>query len=609
MYRVILCLAVMLAPLTANDALKGPPDDPRVVAGLRMSASTVAIPAYAKGKVIMVMFQRDKARDENLAALKGLRYVSTVILEGPGITDDGLKHLAGITTLGALNVSKTSVTGSGFAHLRQLRNLKTIMLDGSAVTDKGFALISAFRGMERIQASSTKLTGQALKALAGLTKLKHLDLPKTAVDDAGLAHLRRLNNLEYLRLNNTKVTGSGVGSLRSLRSLRYLGLSGCPITPAGFRQLRTLKQLEKLSLNGIRAPKAEWLALYTALGGVKVYRDPDKTSIGPFLLQDKTPAKPVVPPKKASATEPEGPEFVGAIRKLHGWPKSVSWSPDGKWLVSGNDSYPYMLFDAHSGKLLRTEDPSDNASGWQATFTPDGNILATCKNKKTVRLYDRAEGLQIREFAGHKENVTCLGLSPCGKRLAAGAFDGTVKVWLLASGKELLSHKTHSNSLTTVAFSPDGKLLASAGHDGVAVLWDVDADKKSRILTPPLAKGKRMLTSLRTLAWHPGGKQLIAGGHASRLYVWDAETGKLVRTMIGHTKWILAAAYCPKGETIASGDDGGTVRLWNANGRPRLLFRSHSAAVTGLAWSPDGTRLASCSNDQSIRIRTVKAPK
>jgi hypothetical protein len=79
---------------------------------------------------------------------------------------------------------------------------------------------------------------------------------------------------------------------------------------------------------------------------------------------------------------------------------------------------------------------------------------------------------------------------------------------------------------------------------------------------------------------------------------WDVRTGLLIRTFVGNTATICGLAFTPNGRRLASTSIDETVKLWDvAMGREALLLRGHTSAVFHAAFSPDGTRLAIGDND------------
>jgi hypothetical protein len=85
--------------------------------------------------------------------------------------------------------------------------------------------------------------------------------------------------------------------------------------------------------------------------------------------------------------------------------------------------------------------------------------------------------------------------------------------------------------------------------------------------------------------------------------LWDAASGQELRTLKGHTAPTWGMAFSPDGMRLASGSWDQTVRLWDAaSGQELRTLTGHIGAVWGVAFSPDGTRLASCGEDQTVRL-------
>jgi WD40 repeat protein len=127
----------------------------------------------------------------------------------------------------------------------------------------------------------------------------------------------------------------------------------------------------------------------------------------------------------------------------------------------------------------------------------------------------------------------------------------------------------------------------------------------------PLVSGSRNSHSLKTLTEHsrwvmavaisPDGQTVASGGLDDTIRVWYLPTGELQQTLIGHTKAINCLTISPDGQTLASCSDDGTVRIWHlASGKLMRTLSGHSRHVNSVAISADGQFLASGSDDRTV---------
>ena len=85
--------------------------------------------------------------------------------------------------------------------------------------------------------------------------------------------------------------------------------------------------------------------------------------------------------------------------------------------------------------------------------------------------------------------------------------------------------------------------------------------------------------------------------------LWDATTGSPLRTLTGHTDYVLSVSFSPDGNTLASGSRDTTVRLWDATtGSPLRTLTGHTDGVSSVSFSPDGNTLASASGDGTVLL-------
>ncbi|MEX2120576.1 MAG: hypothetical protein WD847_13360 [Pirellulales bacterium] len=161
--------------------------------------------------------------DHDLAVFNDLPHVRVLDLRNtPGISDDGLAHLAGLSKLESLSLDRTAVAGHGLRHLRRLPNLQHLGLAATPLTDAGLAELRCHKRLQSLDLTATRITDKGLSILPRLISLQRLQLAQTGITDAGLEHLWRLTGLKQLSIRATNGTAHGVAALR-------YALPGCSI--------------------------------------------------------------------------------------------------------------------------------------------------------------------------------------------------------------------------------------------------------------------------------------------------------------------------------------------------------------------------------------------
>jgi WD40 repeat protein len=256
-------------------------------------------------------------------------------------------------------------------------------------------------------------------------------------------------------------------------------------------------------------------------------------------------------------------------------------------------------------------------------FSADGRFLFTASHRAHhVHLWSVPDGRLVQSLdAGGP--VGCLALSGDGRWLAAGADRGEmghVVLWDAVQRKRRrILRPYRANSTQDVAFSADGDTLVTTSLIEVPepsiTVWDV-AEGKQR------AAFDHSLMGSGCLALSPNGQTLAVAWY-SNIELRAVATGKLRCTLTSKRGQTKALAFSPNGRLLASGNDEGSVHLWNLSGgwsrhRPRLLrqLKGNTDPVHGLAFSPDGALLAVAAGDGVVirqvdtgrKIRTLSGP-
>jgi hypothetical protein len=230
--------------------------------------------------------------------------------------------------------------------------------------------------------------------------------------------------------------------------------------------------------------------------------------------------------------------------------------------------------------------------------SPDGKLVVTAGVDGTARLWDPANGKQLRVLKGHEGRVTAVAFARDGSLVVTGAADGIVRLWDATKGDLLNQLRGHAGQIRVLAVSGDGRRIASGGFDKTVCLWDAADGSLLRQMRPYHYKpGDNPEEGVvETLALSPDGS-VLATGHRLfdfHVHVWDANTGAELAKLEDENNHVAGVLFSPDGATLASvGTRGRDINLWETATwrlRRRLKFVRQPWESPG-AFSPDGWRL------------------
>ncbi len=257
--------------------------------------------------------------------------------------------------------------------------------------------------------------------------------------------------------------------------------------------------------------------------------------------------------------------------------------------------------------------PAHEGEVFSIAWHPEGKLLASGGADGFVRIWDSDAREMVREIRHGGSAVRDVSWSLGGDRLAAGTHNGVVKVWNVGTEEVRLSAAAgeDGSAVTKVAWSPNGRWLAFGRWDGTLEVVNADTGEPERHLSVPGA--------VSSLAWRNDSQRLAAGmsrrrarGHDALeeglLVLWDTATWEKALETSPHSVYVSALAWSPDGSRFATGSFDDDVKLWDRDAQEASrVLAGHTGYVYSLAWSGGGERLASSSADGTVKIWDIDA--
>ncbi|CAE6416185.1 unnamed protein product [Rhizoctonia solani] len=246
-----------------------------------------------------------------------------------------------------------------------------------------------------------------------------------------------------------------------------------------------------------------------------------------------------------------------------------------------------------------------------AAFSPDGTEIALATHDKILVLSPETGRQVLPPFTEHKQATTSVQFSPDGEYVISSSMDNAICVWSMHSGELVLGPlQTHASDVTYVAFMLGGTRLVSGSSDSTICLWDASNGDLISNWTVGPDEQKAVYSS--------GENYIGCCGASANIYISNIRDGRYDKSIaLSHEDnsiiWRSIDVF-PTAALVASGSQFGDVYIWDLTtglitlgplavaGTPKNLY----IPIEAIAFSPDGSRLVSCSRRMGICVWDTK---
>ena len=333
----------------------------------------------------------------------------------------------------------------------------------------------------------------------------------------------------------------------------------------------------------------------------------------------------------------ESGERLATLAEHSGWVMAMSFSADGRRIVTGGMDETARIWDAQTWEELAILSGHDGTVG-EASFSLDGTRVVTCGGDHTACIWDTQTGERFATL--RVQSLRYAALNADGTRVVTTSLDGTARIWDANTAEVLTTLHSYSGSYYA-AFSPDGTRVLTSG--GGASIWDTTSGEKlahfpaqggwvsaasfnrdgTRVVTVnpgtqlrdsavriwDTAAGTSMAVlrghdgPLESASFSPDGTRIVTASSDKTARIWDTESTVLLTTLAGHAGGLVDASFSPDGTRIVTASSDKTARIWDASeATPLMTLTGHADGLSSAAFDPDGSRIVTGSHDKTARI-------
>jgi hypothetical protein len=242
---------------------------------------------------------------------------------------------------------------------------------------------------------------------------------------------------------------------------------------------------------------------------------------------------------------------------------AAAYSPDGRRVATASRDRTAKTWDAATGGELRQLREGHEFTAATARFFPDGKRLLTTSIDNTTRSWDVATGAELVSLRLQGTGLRgTAAVSHDGRWIVTGSHypppdeAWAAKLWNAADGQQVREWKGHKTEVSAVAFSPDDRLVFSGDRNGRGNLWDRETGELLATLWED--------DQINAAAFLPDGQRLLTASNHNAVRQWRIPAGTEIKeSLLRHPGGVLSLAVSDDGRLALTACSDGAVRLWD----------------------------------------------
>jgi len=216
--------------------------------------------------------------------------------------------------------------------------------------------------------------------------------------------------------------------------------------------------------------------------------------------------------------------------------------------------------------------------------------------------------IKVQVYIEHSYPVTAVDVSPSGCYVASGDESGVMRVWACDNPDQILKLETSlfGGKVLDIAWSPDNQRIVGTGAGaqlmGKVIMWD------SGNSVGEITGHMKHINSVSYKQTRPF--RIVTGGEDNKVNWYEGPPFKFKATAVTHTRFVNTVRFSPDGAHFFSVSSDMTIGLFDGKTGEAIAEcpepkKVHAGSIFSAAWSPDSTKILTCSGDGTAKVLSV----
>ncbi|KAI0223805.1 hypothetical protein L0F63_002512 [Massospora cicadina] len=275
----------------------------------------------------------------------------------------------------------------------------------------------------------------------------------------------------------------------------------------------------------------------------------------------------------------------------------INFSYEGNMLATASTDKKVMVFSS-SGKHLQTLSGAAQ-SVMYTEFSPTSELLLGASNDNSVKLWTIRTARLKDTLTGHIGKIYSAKFTADSSKILSGSHDRTLKIWDLHRAMCVRTAFTFSSCNDVCILDSDATNVASGHLDSTLRFWDMRTGNAIKELAGIHA------SQISGIAASPAGTAILSVSRDNTLKLFDLRTYNLLHTFEAENfrtamNWVKPV-FSPDGRYVTVGSANGGIFHWEVeSAEPATVHYSHEHPICSVAWSPQGSSLASVDKERNV---------